>query len=303
MLSEHLRFLICPYCFDGLVVSGTTLSCGSGHGFDIARQGYVSLLPRGGREIEGDSAEMVAARAAFLAAGHYQPIADTVATLGIEELRRQRGADRCVVDLGAGTGYYLEAVVDRMTDVVSESTKQPQGAIAIDVSRAAARRAARSYPHVAVAVGDVRRMIPVASGSAGLVLDVFAPRGAGELERILAPDGAALLVTPRPGHLDELVEPCRLVDVDPDKEERVRRALGGFLRPTRAVDVSYAMTLNHEDIRNLVRMGPTTHHQSPAETDRRVRALPERTQVTTRVEARVYHRRQHHFREASSRRC
>jgi 23S rRNA (guanine745-N1)-methyltransferase len=295
MLSEHLRFLICPYCREGFEASGTTLSCGSGHRFDIARQGYISLLPRRGREIEGDSAEMVAARAEFLAAGHYQPIADAVATLGFEELIRQRKSDRCVVDhrcvvdLGAGTGYYLSAVVDRLNAGLVGTTKT-HDAIAVDVSQAAARRAARRYPHILVVVGDIRQVIPVASGSAGLALNVFAPRGADELERILAPDGAVLLVMPRPGHLGELTEPCGLVDVDPDKQERVTRALGGFLQRARSVDVSYEMTLNHKDLRNLVRMGPSAHHQSPPETEQRVRKLPGKVRVSARVDVQVYRR-------------
>ena len=46
------------------------LRCPRRHSFDIARQGYVDL--RAGRAPHaGDTAEMVAARADFLAAGHY----------------------------------------------------------------------------------------------------------------------------------------------------------------------------------------------------------------------------------------
>jgi len=47
--------------------------CGTGHAFDVARQGHVHLAP-GNRRLAGDTAEMVAARAAFLDAGHYAPV-------------------------------------------------------------------------------------------------------------------------------------------------------------------------------------------------------------------------------------
>ena len=60
------------------MMDGLSLVCENGHRFDVARQGYVNLLsPKDKRSKDpGDSKEMVYARAAFLNADFYQPVAD-----------------------------------------------------------------------------------------------------------------------------------------------------------------------------------------------------------------------------------
>ena len=78
MLDDVVGWLACPQCGAGLTRAGPVLRCPDGHAFDIARQGYVSLLPPGGRAPAGDSAAMVAARAEFLAAGHYGGLAGEI---------------------------------------------------------------------------------------------------------------------------------------------------------------------------------------------------------------------------------
>ncbi len=77
MLADVLPYLACPHCGAGLSAAGRAVRCASGHGFDVARQGYVSLLA-GRAPVSGDTAEMVAARAEFLDAGHYAPITRAV---------------------------------------------------------------------------------------------------------------------------------------------------------------------------------------------------------------------------------
>jgi 23S rRNA (guanine745-N1)-methyltransferase len=103
VLADVLPYLACPHCGAGLTLDGQ-VRCERGHGFDVARQGYVNLLS-GKASVSGDSTEMVAARAAFLDAGHYAPIMRAVAAAA-------GPASGCVADLGAGTGHYLAAFLD-----------------------------------------------------------------------------------------------------------------------------------------------------------------------------------------------
>ncbi|MFF3856895.1 putative RNA methyltransferase [Micromonospora sp. NPDC002575] len=74
--------LRCPVCAEPLTEAATgtarALRCPRRHSFDVARQGYVDLLA-GRAPHAGDTAEMVAARADFLAAGHYDPVSDALA--------------------------------------------------------------------------------------------------------------------------------------------------------------------------------------------------------------------------------
>jgi 23S rRNA (guanine745-N1)-methyltransferase len=65
----------------------------------------------------------------------------------------------CVVDVGAGTGYYLAVVLERLTDRVG---------LALDVSKYALRRAARAHRRVGAVACDVWHGLPVATDSAAV---------------------------------------------------------------------------------------------------------------------------------------
>lgn len=275
VLGDLLGFLQCPHCRSGLRAVDATVRCENGHAFDVARQGYLSLLT-GSAVPTGDSAAMVAARAAFLDAGHYEPI--TLAVCDAAQSALARGPDGCVVDLGAGTGHHLAALLDR--------TQQRAG-IALDSSKYAARRAARAHPRLGAVVCDVWRRLPVRDGAAALVLDVFAPRNPVETRRVLRPGGALIVVTPTPRHLGELVSPLGLLSVDERKQQRLDDQLS---TPARAVGCEYRMALPHDDVAALAAMGPAAWHTAPETLRQRICALPDPVAVTASVTVSTYPR-------------
>ncbi|HEX5401449.1 MAG TPA: rRNA (guanine-N1)-methyltransferase [Pseudonocardiaceae bacterium] len=243
--------LTCPVCGLGLAHSGGSLRCPTGHTFDIARQGYVNLLAGTGAARAGtaDTTEMVADRLAFLGAGHYAPLADVVA----EQVAALGCPDGLVADAGAGTGYYLAALLDRLPDAVG---------LALDVSPAALRRAARGHDRAGAAVWDVWRPWPVRDGAVAVLLNVFAPRNGLEFLRVLRSDGLLVVVTPGEGHLAELGRDSGLLGIDPRKAERLADTLAGF-EPVATKDLRYPMTLTAQDVRRVVGMGPAGHHDRP----------------------------------------
>lgn len=241
--------LVCPVCRGPLdaLPSGRTLGCGSGHRFDAARQGYYNLLTGGGTKFQADTAEMVQARVDFLAAGHYAPMAGELARM----VAGAAPGARTIVDAGAGTGYYLDQVRQQLPEAYP---------LALDISKFALRRSARTLPQGLSLVWDVWRPLPVADAAADVVLNVFAPRNPGEFRRILAADGVLAVVTPGPEHLAQIRGLAGLLDIGGEKEQRVTQALaGGFvLEQTRHVDIPLALT--SDDVRNLALMGPAAHH-------------------------------------------
>ncbi|MFD1214791.1 putative RNA methyltransferase, partial [Arthrobacter sp. GCM10027362] len=74
-----VRLLLCPVCAADMLPNGQRVAegirCTQGHRFDGARQGYINLLTGRGTSFIPDTAAMVSARGAFLAAGHYAPLA------------------------------------------------------------------------------------------------------------------------------------------------------------------------------------------------------------------------------------
>jgi 23S rRNA (guanine745-N1)-methyltransferase len=269
-LESALPLLACPHCSQdlGLTARGV-VGCPTGHRFDIARRGYLSLLGSRSRTDTGDSADMVAARVAFLAAQHYRPIAEAIAG--------QIDAGP-VLDIGAGTGYYLAAVLEKLT----EPGGGPVG-VALDASRYAAGRSAAAHPDIGSVVADAWSRLPVRDKVANAVLSVFAPRDPVEISRVLAPGGRVVVVTPEPDHLSEIREDLQLLTVDPGKPDRLETAFSGRLVTTERIPLRCEMPLTRDDVDALVRMGPSARHLRTGELDRAVSSLPEVSIVTLAV--------------------
>lgn len=225
---------------------------------------------------------MVAAREEFLAAGYYDPISALLATAARDATGEPSAATpgpRFVIDAGAGTAWHLAAVLDALPGAVG---------LALDVSKPALRRAARAHPRAVAALADTWGALPVAPGSADLVLNVFAPRNAAEFHRVLRPDGALLVVTPTAGHLGELVNRLELLRVDPDKAERVDAGLAGHFTAYAESSTRHTLLLDHRQVGNLVAMGPSAWHTDPDRLARRIAALPDPMPVTLSVRLASY---------------
>jgi 23S rRNA (guanine745-N1)-methyltransferase len=277
-LAAAAAYLRCPVCADPLRLDGSQLACRRHHGFDIARHGYVNLTAGRAGPGTGDTGAMVAARDRFLSRGHYQRLAAAVRSLAA---RHDSGRPGLVVDLAGGTGHYLASVLDGLP--------HRQGTC-IDLSVPALRRAARAHPRAAALGTDVWRPLPLADGSAALVLSIFGPRNAAETGRILAPEGALLIAAPGPGHLRELQRPLGMIGIDRRKAQRLAEAYRDYARSD-VTSVSYQLSLDDADLTELVSMGPSARHITPQALAARIRSLPSPFTVTVDLQIRVLQRR------------
>lgn len=269
MLADIVDLLRCPQCSGVLTLEGGTVGCLSGHRFDMARQGQLNLL-RGPAGANADTAAMVADRVAFLRTGHYAPIAELVATAAHGPV---------VVEAGAGTAYYLDAILSRL----ASGTTSPVRGIATDISVYACRRAAK-LPRIGAVVADTWAGLPIRDGVADTVLSVFAPRNFAEFARICAPDGRVLVVTPLPEHLAEVRRTHRLMTVEEGKHHRLLADAQEWFVHDGHADLRYAIDLQPADLRHLIGMGPNAFHTRAAGTDE-----PLRTTITVRLD--VFRRR------------
>ncbi|MBG0739557.1 SAM-dependent methyltransferase [Paeniglutamicibacter antarcticus] len=292
MNRSGVAALLCPLCAGSFAVDltapakPTALVCDSGHSFDIAKQGYVNFLTGPGTRFIPDSAAMAAARDEFLAAGHYLPLAQALATtiLAISP----GGGDPLVVDAGTGTGYYLNqlhraaAEQTRSLGLANEPAGSAPASIGLDISKFALRRAARLNPDTVNVVWDVWQPLPIAAGTADVVIVVFAPRNPAEFARILKPRGALVVATPLPGHLAEIVGAAGLLGMQEDKQSALQASLAAHFAPGGITDVAHRLSLSPEDVFRIALMGPSGHHLDPVQLRDRVAALPQHTEVTAR---------------------
>ena len=181
---------LCPLCQQPLSLHEKQYQCQNRHSFDVAREGYVNLLPvqQKNSKDPGDNKEMMQARRDFLNADWYAPLAQAV-TATLSELRPDT-----ILDLGCGEGYY------------SGHIKQALFAaqiFGVDISKAAIKFAAKTKPAIAFSVASAYQL-PFADASFDAIVRIYAPSKATELQRLLKPGGHLLTVTPGPYHLVQI---------------------------------------------------------------------------------------------------
>lgn len=275
MLStEHL---LCPYCQERLRRQGRRSLCPNGHAFDLAREGYLNLLParRPGLPPPGDSAAMLHARRRFLDGGYYQPLSDALNM----EISRAVDVDTAtnaihLLDAGCGEGYYLGRLHASLRERLPK--RHQIDSVGVDIAREAIRLAARRYQDIQFVVADTRSFIPCADATIDVLLNVFAPRNSPEFARIVAPAGLLVIAIPTPAHLQELRDVVPLLGI---QDEKRRRIFDEFQDDFLSVDertVEYRDDLEQAALIDLLEMMPSIRHTT-AESLTHLRALNRHT--------------------------
>lgn len=290
METPALNALLCPHCGLEFTVpqpGSHSLACAGGHTFDVARQGYLNLLTGHGTKFVPDTSAMVAARDAFLEAGHYQPLADAIAERVGALLATAEGAP-LIVDAGTGTGWYLQQLLAALGVPHAGEAGREVAAVGLDISKFALRRAARRNPQALNVVWDLWRELPLGAGSADVVLVVFAPRNAAEFARILKPDGSLVIVTPLPGHLAEIAQLAGMLGIQDGKEEALAASMAGHFAAEESTELHVPLELDAADVGNVALMGPAGHHLDGAVLSASLAALPATTRATAAFRISVF---------------
>ncbi|MDV2429022.1 methyltransferase domain-containing protein [Corynebacterium tuberculostearicum] len=280
MLSHIVDILADPN--DGTALSGaddfSRLVSESGHSYDVAKQGYVTLAAGAGLKHKGDDMDMVNARETYLAMGHFAPFVEAVTGAvqdGLDSASLAESTPASLLEVGAGTGYYLAHTLD--------SIAEARG-VGLDISPHAAKHLAKCHPRVGAVVADVWERLPIQDESVDAISVVFAPRNPAEFQRVLAPGGQVIVLTPGAGHLDELREPLGILGVEEGKVERMYEQAEGYLEQAAdPVDISFPIELDKASVAAQVGMSPSARHISAGELAERMAALPPTLTVTARA--------------------
>lgn len=193
-MIQPFNHLICPIDKQPLQLNERTWRCENGHSFDVAKQGYVNLLPVQNKRSKdpGDSKAMVQARREYLNKGYYQSLAQALADTVLAQ-----GA-QAILDAGCGEGYYLRYLVEQ-----AEQKETELSVAALDISKWAVQAAAKQDKRLSWMVAS-NNAIPLADKSIDTILCVFGFPVEAEFERVLKPGGRLVMVDPAPEHLIEL---------------------------------------------------------------------------------------------------
>lgn len=241
--------LICPNCKSSLFDSqNRTFVCENNHCFDVAKQGYLNLLPVNQKKSKnpGDNEMMIAARRNFLELGYYDPLIESIKKL-IDTKLIFENKTITAFDAGCGEGYYSEKALNNLNGLTSNI-------LGTDISKYAVKNAAKKYKNNFYFVSSVYNT-PLANGSIDLILSIFSPVAVEEFKRILSKQGKVIVVSPAPTHLKEIAE-LIYNEVKPHSTTLVEQMTSLFQhdenkRTTFTIDIK-----NGEDLLSLLKMTP-----------------------------------------------
>jgi len=235
---------ICPLCQTNFQKTNNTQICANNHHFDIAKEGYLNLLPVNAKNSKnpGDNKDMMQARRAFLNSGGYFPLAEKVSELVSSCLADKEQSE--ILDLGCGEGYYTAQLAEQLpTQFVVNG---------LDISKVAIRYAAKRYKNINFCVASAYD-VPLADNSLDALIRIYAPSLDSELTRLIKQAGYLITVTPAPRHLFQLRE-----NIYQQVNEHVQENLAppGFSK-VKQVNLNYLLIIDAPSaVDNLVKMTP-----------------------------------------------
>ena len=244
----------CPICQENLALIESSLKCCNRHSFDLAKFGYVNLVPQIKQSANYDK-ENFQNRQQILEAGFYQAILEVVSDL----LSNSKNA-KTILDIGCGEGFYSR----KLQESHSEKTFY-----AFDISKDSVQIAAKSEPNWAVNwfVGDLARL-PIKDASMDILLDIFSPANYGEFRRVLSKDGILIKVIPTKNHLKEIRQKVQgqLTNKDYSNQDIKNHFQNNFTILS-SKTASLTKTITADQLQALLSMTPLLFHIDQSKID------------------------------------
>ncbi len=225
-----VSLFICPICQSSLLPAADTWRCDGSlhpkntmHAFDVARQGYVNLLPVQQKKSKapGDSQQSIAARQRFLAAGYYQPLRDLVCEQMAQLLAPHKTTTEHEyakinwLDIGCGEGYYTQAMAQQanIDTLIAADISKPA---IVELAKVSKADGSLWYQREPEQKGEPKTVIyPLVTSAAHLPLrshsmtgisSIFSPILPEIFATTLADEGYLIIAKPDIGHLMTLRE-------------------------------------------------------------------------------------------------
>ena len=274
-----MSFFICPLCQSPLHPAANTWRCDgslnpkqTAHPFDVARQGYVNLLPVQQKKSKapGDSQASIEARKRFLNAGHYQPLNDLICQKMTELLAQVKidtnQKDRPInwLDIGCGEGYYTSAMAQTgMDTLIAADNSKPAIIELAKASKAVgklwyqqkegndnARKTVAIYPLVTSAAH-----LPLRAQSMAGISSIFSPILPKAFNEVLIDEGCLIIAKPDVGHLATMRE-ALFDEVREHDSDKFLQELAPYFQLLETHHISAKLNLQTDDLADLMTMTP-----------------------------------------------
>lgn len=269
LFSQYEKLFSCPMCTRPMqLVHSKSLICQNNHCFDLAKRGYVHLLPR--PHDTKYSKALFEARQILHDAGYWDPLVEQVKESISSRLRSQH-AMLTILDAGCGEGSQLSAI----QHMLAEQLKIQSLGVGIDLSKEGIQLAARKTSRTIWCVADLANC-PLADKQFDVILNILSPSNYTEFKRLIADGGILIKVIPGNGHLHEL---RNLLDKPANYSNEETEAL--FKQHFQLIDkqeIHYRSALDQALLPHLLEMSPLSWDAS--ETRIKDAANQELTEIT-----------------------
>lgn len=272
-----MSLFVCPLCQSLLQPAPDTWRCDgslnpkqTSHPFDVARQGYVNLLPVQQKKSKapGDSQASIEARKRFLNAGHYEKLQALIVQQMqqlLTAVTEQGNQPTNWLDIGCGEGYYTQAMSQMSSDNIDTL-------IAADISKPAIVELAKAgkaagklwyqqdketptkttaiYPLVTSAAH-----LPLRAHSVSGISSIFSPILPTAFAEVLTDKGYLIIAKPDAGHLASMRE-ALFDDVREHDSDKFLQELDPQFTLIDTHRVSTDMSLSVSDLTDLMTMTP-----------------------------------------------
>ncbi|MGP9556949.1 putative RNA methyltransferase [Psychrobacter sp. AOP7-A1-24] len=275
-----VSLFICPLCQSPLEPAADTWRCDgslhpkhTSHPFDVARQGYVNLLPVQQKKSKapGDSQESIDARKRFLNHGHYAPLQKLISQkmaelLSNDELiNEQASAPVNWLDIGCGEGYYTQEMAQMGPDaidlLIAADISKPAVVELAKVSKVAGHlwyqlrqentaKTTTVYPLVTSAAH-----LPLRPHSMTGISSIFSPILPEAFDNVLMDTGYLIIAKPDVGHLATMRD-ALFDDVREHDSDKFLQELAPYFTLVETCRVSTELTLSAGDVADLMTMTP-----------------------------------------------
>lgn len=279
-LELPVSLFTCPICHSPLQPARDTWRCDgslhpkqTSHPFDVARQGYINLLPVQQKKSKapGDSQQSIDARKRFLDAGYYQPLQALICQQMTQLLAENRVAIENVeqpirwLDIGCGEGYYTQAMAyTGMNTLIAADISKPALASLAKVGKAAnylwyqqdmkgektETKTAAIYPIVTSAAH-----LPLRSYSMTGISSIFSPILPEAFATALQDKGYLLIAKPDAGHLASIRE-ALFDSVREHDSDKFLPTLAPYFELIDTHNISVSLSLPVEALTDLLTMTP-----------------------------------------------
>nr|WP_277345844.1 methyltransferase domain-containing protein [Paenibacillus sp. HB172176] len=177
------------------MIQSKSLICSNRHCFDLAKQGYVNLLPRVNKTKYDKP--LFEYRRLICNNGFFDPLTTRISEI-IRGHLHDDGPTR-LLDAGCGEGSHLTKIQQNLSPCATGSLL----AVGIDIAKEGIIAAATEYSNAIWCVADLAKC-PFADQQFHFILNILSPANYSEFRRLMLDEGMVIKVVPERDHLIEI---------------------------------------------------------------------------------------------------